>query len=621
MENKVVRKLDDVLMDENIIGTAEFREHVQFVLKKISDSIALTIGPGGGFALISNIDAQVPVYPTKDGYTVVQEFKFNDQVKYFIAEIVKDISRRMNVNVGDSTTSGIIIAEKLYKYLSTYDIVNTHPDIGCILPPISMRIILESIRETLLSKLSNNENYVLKNLVREIENEYIQRVATIASNNDSDIGNAVSELFTSRTTNHVFVTAEVGSTDETIINREVGFQFGAGFINPIMANQPDRITCKLIKPKFLLVDGPLTANDISTLHMIIDYVIQDLKQPIVLVAKDFDQVVLNMIVERCTRSTQMKGNVPYLHEREPIAALTINTEYEKSKDRMEDLRLLLGCEIVETKKGKIMNFKNNSDFIDKFLGEAEEFNGTQLSTRIKRGKGDKEAILERIKHIEKRIKEIDSNEGILAFTTIDNLRRRIAMMNSDMTIIRVGGANDKERRAKRLIFDDAILACSSAIDNGFTIGGNVSIPHYISNNMEDLVNEITGNLISKSRNIVVGNREEDVSRIVKDMLEFVKESFKSAYDTAIKNMVGDNTPAYSKIIDSVYINCPKDKPVIFNLVKGTIAAIDEKDAIVAPANTDFELMSSIFGTVGTLISSNQFISIYPGQSTIYRVAK
>lgn len=621
-DNKEVRKLSDVLKDENIIDTERFHENVDFVFSKIAKSVSKTLGPGGGYTIITNIETQAPVYPTKDGYTVVQEYKFNDQIKYFISEIIKDIPKRMNVNVGDSTTSGLIIAYELYKYLKEFDIIKDIPEIGCTLPPISLRIILNSIREVLMEEISKNPEYIQKDLERDQENKLMKRVAITAANNDPEIGEMVADLFINRDSNHVFVTAEMNTEDETFVDKEVGFQFGSGFIHPVMSNQVDRITCKLECPKFLLVDGPLTLNDLSTLHMIIDYVILDLKRPIVIVAKDFDQPVRNMLVERCSRTTIMKNGVPVLHEKEPLAALQINTEHEKSRDRLEDLRILLGCEIVETKKGKMMKFKNTADFIDQFLGEADEISGTQISTRVKRGKGDKAAILERIKHIENRIKEIDRNEGILAFSSIDNHRRRIAMMNSDMTIIKVGGANDKERRARKLIFDDAILACSSAMDHGFSLGGSVNICHYINSKYDNLVKLVTDKLISGSRHIVIGNKEEDITKIVSRILQFVNLSFSEAYKVAVENMVGEGSPKYKEIVDIVYPNVSGDKPVIFDLVRGRVNSLtDEDSCVIVPANTDFELLTAIFGSVGTLISSNQLLSVYPGDFMLYGVGQ
>ena len=634
-ELKPVRSIEDALKDSNIVNREKFHESVKFVFDQIAFSVGRTLGPGGGYTVISNIDATVPVYPTKDGYTVAHEYRFNDQTKWFIAEILKDIPRRMNLNVGDGTTSGLIIASELYDNLMKYELTEIHPEIGCILPPCSINIILEEILAVVMDEFIKDSKYIIKNtdIEREVENRLIRKIATISANNDPEIGESVSKLFVERSSNHVYITNEVGTDDETFIDKDVGFTFGGGFINPQMANQPDRITCKFEHPRFLLVDGPLTENDLPNLNKFITYVIEDLKKPLVIVAKDFDQQVLNSIIARLTRCVirDRAGN-DTIHEKEPIACLTVDSQYEKSYDRLEDLRIILGCEVMSTKKGKIMEFRNNVSFIEAFLGSADEFKGTQLSTRIRRGGGAREPIMERIAHLEKRIGEISRNDGILAFTSIAELEKRISMLNSDMTVINVGGANDKERRAKKLIYDDAILACQSAIENGFTLGGNVSIFHYLEFNIDNLVNSVSASIIEKGRHIVVGNGLEDVKTIVGDIATIVKYAFKEAYYTAVENMVGNGTPAFKKIdgivygteYDGVVIDDAikaklKERPIIFDLVTGKVSSLaDEDPSPIVPGNTDFELMKAIFGTVGTLVSSNQFLTIYPGDSTIYR---
>jgi hypothetical protein len=86
-------------------------------------------------------------------------------------------------------------------------------------------------------------------------------------------------------------------------------------------------------------------------------------------------------------------------------------------------------------------------------------------------------------------------------------------------------------------------------------------------------------------------------------------------------MVGFDTDKYNEILKMVYTDSFKesDKPKIFNLVNSKLTDINDiENTIPVPANTDFELMSSIFGTVGTLISSNQFLSVYPGDTMVYK---
>jgi len=629
MSVKELRDIDDVLNDENIVSCEDFHKAVDFVFGKVASSVSKTLGPGGGFTLISSIEASVPVYPTKDGYTVMHEYKFNDQLKFFIAEIIKDISRTMNLKVGDGTTSGIIIAYELYRKLIKYDITKLYPEIGCILPTISMRTILEESRKV-IEKYIREDKYCLLNpsdIDKETENNMIREVANISSNNDSTIGDLVSDMYINRACDHVYITVEANTKEETVVDKEVGFKFNGGFITPNMANQIDRIVCKLENPRFLIVDGPLTLNDLPNLNKIINYVLDILKCPIVIIAKDYDDVVRKSITDRSYEGTIQAGkNGPFeYHKQEPIACLTIDTSMELSKERFEDLRIILGGEVLNTKKGQLTDFSKNFTALENYLGGAKEYYGTQLTTRIKGGKGDKGAVRARIQILEDKIKDIDANEGMLTFAGISSLKHRISMLNSDMSVIKVGGASDKERRARKLIFDDVVAACGESIKHGFALGGNVAVPFILVNKRDVILTEIVDSLINSKRNIIVGNNRENVTKIVNDFLDVISDSFKKAYSVAISNMVGIDTKSYNEITAAVYDNFTSDEedhPVVFDLVGGSYGFLGNDHTMpVVPGNTDFELMNAVFCAVGIFISANQFLNVYPGKAEVYRSAK
>jgi len=627
-ETKIVTEQHNPLFDTNIVNNEKFHENVRFVLNEMAESVAMTLGPGGGYTFISVIDNTMPVYPTKDGYTVVMEYKFNDQIKYFIAEVIKDISKRMNDNVGDGTTSGLLIARTLYNSLMEYDITKKYPEIGCKLPFPSIRMILETIRSVIVERISENEDYIIKNPSKEKEDELLRRVAVSSANNNPDIGLKVAELFTTRGSDNLFVTVETTFEDEDEIERNVGFEFGSGFLHPNMANQPDKVTCRMEDPKFLLVDGPLTAHDMTELSHIIEHVNETMHKPLIIVAREYDQVVMNDIIKRTQRFYDSRGN--FVHEKENIAALIVNTTHESSKDRLEDLRIILGGTVLTTSRGQIISFKNNVTFLETLLGGADEFVGSQLRSRIKNGHGDKEAVKARIQSLEESLKTLENLKSagindVMSIVSTDKVRRRIAMLNSDMTVIKVGGANEKERRTKKLIYDDAVAACQAAIRHGFTLGGNVSIPTIIRNDKSSLSTEITEKLTEGDKLVIVGNDQIQVYNIVKDILEIVAQAFKAAYTRVVANMIGEGTKMYEKIVDDIYGGTFKthemksvDVPIVYNLVTGRYTDVHHEHALLSPGNIDFEMMSSVFGAVGNLISSNQLLSILPGESVVFK---
>lgn len=604
----------------NIVGKKEYFENFDFVFKKMCECISMTLGPSGGYTMVTNVHAETPISPSKDGYSIILEIKFSDQKKLFIAEFIKDISKHMNREVGDSTTSCIVIAYNLFSKLIDYDLMEKHPSFGCILPPTSIKELLNSIGFVLIDNYYKKKNdLVLKVEDRSVQDELLKKVSRISSNNNNMIGDTVSDLFIKRKSDKVYINTDLSRDHITSIEKEVGFEFGSGLIHESMINQDDGISCEYENPRYLLVKGPLAAPDVEKLEFIIDYCNDELKSPIVIVAREYTQEVMHMIIKKCKSSQKLNHETKEIDtfNGKPILCLMIDTTaHEKSRDRLEDLRVVLGCDILQTQQGAILDLRERPELVEKFLGKSESIHSTKLSTRIKNGYGNKDVIQARIERLEAKIHDIEIgyDAGVLSLNKISDIKKRIAMLNSDMTTIKIGGATDKDRRAIKLIYDDAICACECAIENGFALGGNVTIPYMIDNlNNVGIVNEVYNHIKETGKTIVVGNDPVKVKAIVSDMIEIVREAFKTSYKKAISNMVGEDTPIYKEIVDGVYNN--KDNRV-FNLTTGEYESLSKDTNLIVPANTDVELIRSVLGGVGLIVSANQMLTYYPGDAVL-----
>ncbi len=622
MDNQVLsgKDLQEVLDSENIIGPDKLFDLVSYVITGEAESIGRTLGPAGAYALICNVYAEgSPVFPSKDGFSIMQEVKYNDQNKYFIGEIVKDISRRMNTNVGDGTTSGVVIANKLFHLLSKYDITTKYPDLGVKLPPISMRHLLEAVRKELSVILLDTENdYIIDgNAINdEQRNTLISKVANISSNNDSEVSDVVADLFAKRKSDTVYVTTQLGVDDTTEVKPEIGFEFNGGMIDDDMANTEGGYHCIFKKPMFLLIDGPCSNADLKNVSSMIAHVNSTLNRPLVIIAADFEQEVENNFKRRVTRFPFEHNKQQHVHEPEDLCCIRIDTSHNLSRKRLDDIRLILGATVLKTKKGKIMDLDKAPAQLEAYLGNAESFTSSKMTTRIKGGAGPQKPINDKIAKLEERLKGVDLSDGNMAYTTVGTIRKRIAMLNSDMSKIIVGGASDKERRAKQLLFDDAIEACKSSVKFGFTLGGNISIPHIIQSQGIVLVERIIDNIVSNGKYIIPGNTPEDLIPIITDILNIVSESFKAAYERVVVNMYGPLTK-FDELVESIYAKGGEYQT--FNLVKNQYEKLDVDTNLVVPGNTDTELLSSVFMGVGTLISSDQLLSVFPGEATLYGV--
>ena len=100
----------------NVIPEHDFKKLVHDTFKTIAGILRNTYGPYGSTVMIStNIGETVT---TKDGYNVFEAIGFSHHYKRMVYLAIKKIIERVNRNVGDGTTSCILLADKLFNNIN-----------------------------------------------------------------------------------------------------------------------------------------------------------------------------------------------------------------------------------------------------------------------------------------------------------------------------------------------------------------------------------------------------------------------------------------------------------------------------------------------------------------------
>jgi len=95
-------------MTTTVFGT-ELKNKLLAGIKKLNQSVASTLGPGGRTVLIKDRSGEVKV--TKDGVTVAKSFhELEDQVEDLGAQLVKQVSIKSANEAGDGTTTSTLLA-------------------------------------------------------------------------------------------------------------------------------------------------------------------------------------------------------------------------------------------------------------------------------------------------------------------------------------------------------------------------------------------------------------------------------------------------------------------------------------------------------------------------------
>lgn len=155
----------------NVIPEESFKRLVTDTFKVITDVLRETYGPYGSTIMISD---QNETTTTKDGYNIFNAIGFSHQYKQKVYLAIKKIIDRVNHNVGDGTTSCILLAEKIFNK---------------IMPLLQTPEDKRNIKK-ILNMIENNLQSVedpSKRIIEPLTGTSLKNLLMLASNYDEDL--------------------------------------------------------------------------------------------------------------------------------------------------------------------------------------------------------------------------------------------------------------------------------------------------------------------------------------------------------------------------------------------------------------------------------------------------
>ena len=93
----------------NVISDQEFKKSIRDIFDMLASITGKTLGPYGGLTWIEEMGAY---HPTKDGFTVLKNIRFNSRRNNTILNFINSISHQMVMKVGDGSTTAIVAAHE-----------------------------------------------------------------------------------------------------------------------------------------------------------------------------------------------------------------------------------------------------------------------------------------------------------------------------------------------------------------------------------------------------------------------------------------------------------------------------------------------------------------------------
>lgn len=419
-------------MPKQLLFNEKAREALKRGIDKLSDAVRMTLGPRGRAVVIEKGYGAPQV--TFDGVTVAKEIELEDKYENLGAEFIKQSAEKTNDNVGDGTTTSVVLAHAM---VNEGEKIVRKEGLNVIQLADELRMASESIIKTL------EEQRELIN-----DNKKIEEVATLSAK-DSRIGKLIAQVM-DKVGKEGVITIEDSNTIDNSYEVVEGLRFDRGYISPYMMTNAERMEAVLENPYILVTDKKISA--INDLLPLLEKIIQSGKKELVIVAEDVEGEALATLVVN-----KLRGIFNVLAVKAPGFG-------DRKKEILEDIAVVTGADFISEDVGKKLEGIDIS-----VLGQAHRVISNKDNTTIVAGKGAKEKIEERVSQIKAQLQKVDSEFDK------EKLQERLGKLSGGVAVIKIGAPTESAQKTLKQQTEDAVSATRAAMEEGVVPGGGIAL--------------------------------------------------------------------------------------------------------------------------------------------------
>ncbi len=416
---------------KKVVYGHEAGEAIKTGISKLADAVRVTMGPRGRNVIIEKSFGSPTI--TKDGVTVAKEIEFSDAYEDIGAKMVIEVASKTNDSSGDGTTTATILAEAIFREGLKCSVSGANP--------VGIKRGIDTAVSAIIEELG-------KMSIPVSGNKEIKQVGSIAANNDSEIGEQISNAMKQAGKDGV-ITVEEGKGLDTTVDLVEGMQFDKGFLSPYFVTDAEKLEAVFEDPYILLHE-----KKISTIKDLVPVLekISETGKTLIIIAEDIEGEVLTTLVVNKIRGTLK------------CAAVKSPEFGDRRKAMLEDIAILTGGTALFEDLGIDLGSIKLSD-----LGRAKRVIIGKENTIIIEGDGSKKAIQTRIEQIRNEIEMTTSDYDK------EKLQGRLAKLAGGIAKINVGAATEAEMKEKKARIEDAMHATRAAVEEGVLPGGGVAL--------------------------------------------------------------------------------------------------------------------------------------------------
>lgn len=489
----------------NVINKETFERVVSGVFDTMAECLEPSLGPSGGATAISNFPY---FHSTKDGFTIMKNVEFSDPIHKIVAMVIQEICTRLNNTVGDGTTTAIVATNALYQtYFDERETFFTY----------RIRDVLDTfnfVKNTIIDYIKTNLSTPIGVETGDFVDN-IRKIVSVSTNGDETLTEIITNLYDELRCPAIEVT--MGNGGDTVGKIIEGFQIDTCLTDQIYINNDEK-TLKDSHIDVIVFDHKITAEIYNKFIRPLNVMCFNRKRRLMVIAPFYDEVLLNktiaaelskeysqrktvnLILMRCSATSAM-------HKKKlSDLAMLLNTEIITNSiealileqidtgNTMEtfiniDDRQLMGTvviaydregnpyqSIISPDNIKKSKYIKGNDYVLR-VGHVDSVNAGLKKSVFSGFYYDEELYQKHVDDAETALEEaVEKYSKLGTFNTeITACRSRLNSLKLKLGIIEVGGDSLLSQNFIKDTVDDAVHAAESAYNNGYILGGNVTI--------------------------------------------------------------------------------------------------------------------------------------------------
>ena len=400
-------------------------------ISQLAEAVKITLGPTGKNVILQKSWGSPKV--TKDGVSVSKEIELPEPFQNMGAKMVNEVASKTSDVVGDGTTTSTILAEAIYTGGLRHVTAGSNP---------------MAIQRGIKKATETASNYIKSEGTRNPVKGHddIAKVATISSNNDSEVGEKLADAMDAVGREGV-IEVEEGKGMETELSVVEGMQFEKGYLSPYFMTNPDTLEA-VFEDVYILLHEKKISN-VREIIPLLEKVAQ-VGKPLLIISEDVEGEALAALV-----INRLQGILR-------ICAVKAPGFGDRRKAMLADIGIATGGQVITEDLGIKLESVELSQ-----LGQAKKIVVDKEATTIIEGAGKKKDVTARCDQIRNQIEKTTSDYDR------EKLQERLAKLTGGVAVIKAGAATEAEMKERKDLLDDALHATRAATEQGVIAGGGV----------------------------------------------------------------------------------------------------------------------------------------------------